>query len=220
MMASNGIEGHNRLSVAEIDAVHGTRCDSVLETAIFIEPKLRSTVITVGDIQSCIAFSEMYAGGNTRVVVSRNIEGFERDLNEILQTRFVRLFQLFERLGRTVLTSDAIEFCFAHELGHASRYLNFQQDFPGENERFLDELHVDFWNDLPLSTSSGQARNAWRHNTGGYRTNMQRAGYTEESFLEALRVNSFMYSQTREEALCDDFALWVLARINMPKSTP
>lgn len=206
----------NRLSVAEIDAVHGTRCGIVRDIAIAIDPLLRKTIIAVDTNESRIATSDCYSGGDTVVTLSTKRRGFEQDLEDILQARFVRLLQLFERLGRPVLTTDAIEFCFAHELGHAKLYLNYQQDSPGKNENYIDELHREIWDDLPLSITSGEARLAWQNNTGGYRTNMQNAGYTEETFKEALIANSFIYSQTRVEMLCDDFALLVLT--NMYKS--
>ena len=209
-------ERYSRPAVAEIDAAHGTRCEAVRDTAIALDPALRTTMIVVNSDVSHIATSQLYESGDTQVCLSKEIGRFEQDFADTLPARFVRLYQLFERLGRPILTTDAIEYCFAIELGRARLYLNHQRAYPGDNEKFLDEMEANLWSELPLSTRSSQAREAWDHNTGGYRTVMEGAGYNEQSFAEALRMNSFVYSQTKHEMLSDDFALLVLT--NMHKS--
>jgi len=217
MSGGNALEKLNRRSVAEIDQAHGTRCELVLDTAISLEPQISSTIVKVESMGACIAYHESHEFGGSVVKLSNTIGDFEQDLSDILQSRFVRLYQLFDRLDRPVLTADAIEFCFAHELGHSKLYLNHQHEKPGKNVEFLNELEAGR-NKLPLKISSGKAREFWQFNIGGYRDRLKRAGYTEESFTEALIVNSFIYSQTRNEMLSDDFGLWVIATMHKTKS--
>lgn len=100
-----------------------------------------------------------------------------------------------------------IEVVLAHELRHAHEFqVDCEQKGP---ERAFTEYFATYnhgLRSLPLAASTTQAMEWWDNNTGGYRTYLIRAGYSDEIFNLRIRENAEAYGEIPHEKRADVFA--------------
>lgn len=110
--------------------------------------------------------------------------------------------------------TNLIDGFLAHELGHAVDFLRLAEHngTTVASSLLLEEL-CEGYKQLPLATASSQAMEFWRTNRGGYRSCLETAGYTEETFMAALHNNTIAYNSIPQELRADMFALDIIKKV-------
>jgi hypothetical protein len=105
----------------------------------------------------------------------------------------------------------AIEVIFLHELGHVDHFGILGPEFSLDD--YFAEASRHYYS-LPLCAPTSVAISRWNANTGGYKTHLMNAGYTENSFADMLRSNVVAYGLLPSESYADSFAERVIGKIN------
>ncbi len=195
----------------DFDTQAGTNTARIRETALLISPRLSEVYIlpVYDDPQPTTPEIHFPDSNAMAVLFGAVLSGYSDFIHGYLQQRFDILHAFLGLRGKKMDEAAVLEFCIAHELGHAHEMLGYRDRY---GDKAIDKYYADneaeYWN-LPLAVPTSTAFEYWQNNTGGYRKAMERYGYNEGSFKEKMTENVRAYGKTACEAAADNFALQV-----------
>lgn len=203
------------LALRHLDDTIGSRTVEAFEVATEQHPHLGGIAIKL-DKSSYSSFhpSELGLAGSHISMAADKSQYADHIKSGITKIRMADFSTLLRERGVTPSVPELVTSVFLHELGHAEDYHQYIQCAGGDVKAAFElsrEVRRSELATLPLGGSSSNALKAWDSNKSGYRDRMQKAGYTQDSFMALIKQNVEAYTKLPAEQVADRFALGVLA---------
>jgi len=200
--------GANCTEVYDIARKLSGRIDHAIIVPMYAAELTKHNLSTVGE-------TLVDQDGDDIVTFGVDLEEYEVFINGVLSGRFQQHKRYIKEFTGNLVLTDILEVVLAHEIGHVVQIQQLREEFgdAAAFDNYCDEGKRDIWA-LPLAVPSTVAIEWWDANKGGYRSAMETAGYSSESFFEKIQENSIAYGNIPHELNADNFAFSIITAKN------